>query len=535
MAVGAFFGCLFLIGFIIHDDFGVSWDEPDYYHHGELMLDFFSDGSREFETFSNLRYYGPVVPVVQAVVAAMVGPSPEDEIPLAHFVNYMIFLAGVAAFYKLLVLQTGRWRWALFGALMLVLSPRIFSHAFVNPKDSPFLAIFIVNVYVLVLFLERRRLYLLAVMGVASAVLIDVRVVGVVFVAMVMFALAADAGTTKSGRRVADFMWPAGIYLAVVVPLTIALWPWLWSDPLGRFVETLRFMSRFEGGPGGVAYMGVNVSTKALPWHYVPVWVAITTPLPYLFLAATGILDKLRRNPIVLYRRRSLDRHYFLYALWLLLVPVAVVVRRSTLYDEWRQLNFVYPALLIFAVAGAIRIFDRLRRLPVPTAAAAFAGVLGVVVSFVALSMIRLHPYQAVYFNRLVGGTEGAAHRFELDYWGVSYKEGLSELLSRFPRGYLDVYACTQPGMFNAVLVEESHRLRFVDRPEQADFAICAPREIHLGLGDEPELLAEYPTIYSISRDGGAFLYLKDLREVSDPDRAPVAPRRIGAPHGCKV
>jgi hypothetical protein len=36
-----------------------------------------------------------------------------------------------------------------------------------------------------------------------------------------------------------------------------------------------------------------------------------------------------------------------------------------------------------------------------------------------------LHPYEYVYFNRLEGGLPGASSRFETDYWGASYHEGL--------------------------------------------------------------------------------------------------------------
>jgi hypothetical protein len=42
------------------------------------------------------------------------------------------------------------------------------------------------------------------------------------------------------------------------------------------------------------------------------------------------------------------------------------------------------------------------------------------------VDMVELHPYEYVYFNRaFAGGLAEASHRFETDYWGVSYKEGL--------------------------------------------------------------------------------------------------------------
>jgi hypothetical protein len=39
------------------------------------------------------------------------------------------------------------------------------------------------------------------------------------------------------------------------------------------------------------------------------------------------------------------------------------------------------------------------------------------------LDGIRLHPYEYIYYNRFVGGVRGAQNRFELDYWGISYRE----------------------------------------------------------------------------------------------------------------
>lgn len=47
--------------------------------------------------------------------------------------------------------------------------------------------------------------------------------------------------------------------------------------------------------------------------------------------------------------------------------------------------------------------------------------------------MRQLHPYEAVYFNRLVaGGAANAALRFETDYWGLSIREGVDWLLTKY-------------------------------------------------------------------------------------------------------
>jgi hypothetical protein len=46
-----------------------------------------------------------------------------------------------------------------------------------------------------------------------------------------------------------------------------------------------------------------------------------------------------------------------------------------------------------------------------------------------AIEMVRLHPYQYVYFNHLAGGARGADGRYMLDYWGLALKQASTELL----------------------------------------------------------------------------------------------------------
>jgi hypothetical protein len=46
---------------------------------------------------------------------------------------------------------------------------------------------------------------------------------------------------------------------------------------------------------------------------------------------------------------------------------------------------------------------------------------------------IRLHPYEYIYYNRLVGGVHGAFRNYELDYWGTSYREAAAYLSSTAP------------------------------------------------------------------------------------------------------
>lgn len=514
--VPSFFAVLLVVGALLFRDFGVSWDEPDYYRYGELTKDFYVDGNDAYESFSNLRFYGPAVPLLHAVVADVVDPSPADAFDLAHLVNYLIFVAAAAALYRLLLLQTGSWSWALLGSAMLVLSPRMFSHGFVNPKDGPFLALLTINIWLLVEYLERPRRWLLPVLGVVTGVLLDIRVLGLLGVGFTMVALALEAPGRDLRERLRSFLFRAWVYFGVALAVMVLMWPFLWADPVGNFADSVRVMSNFTNGPQWNVFMGELVPKITNPWYYAPVWLVVTTPVAYVALAVIGLGTSFRHDPRRLYAERSTERHMLLYAAWLVVPFAMVVVQRSPLYDEWRHLNFVYPALIIFAIIGAKRCWEWLRgRAGRPLLAAGFMAVLIASMIGVAVSMARLHPYEAVYFNEVAGGLEGAGTDYELDYWGLSYREGLEFVLDAFPQGEVDIFTCTTPGLFNAALFDDSERLRFVAEPDEAAVAICAPRGELMGVGAEAPTYATEPRLFEVRRSDTTILYVADLRETS--------------------
>jgi len=53
---------------------------------------------------------------------------------------------------------------------------------------------------------------------------------------------------------------------------------------LGRYPEGL-----YNLNAGFVRYFGSEISGRKLPWHYIPVWMVITTPPLYLALSITGL------------------------------------------------------------------------------------------------------------------------------------------------------------------------------------------------------------------------------------------------------
>ena len=53
---------------------------------------------------------------------------------------------------------------------------------------------------------------------------------------------------------------------------------------------------------------------------------------------------------------------------------------------------------------------------------------------FLAIPLIRYHPFQITYFNELVGGVWGAYGKYDLDYWGGSQKYAISWVNTHVPK-----------------------------------------------------------------------------------------------------
>jgi hypothetical protein len=158
---------------------------------------------------------------------------------------------------------------------------------------------------------------------------------------------------------------------------------------------------------------------------------------------------------------------------WSLLPLVYFPASRAVLYDEWRHSFFTYPALLLIALAGLVWLWRWVARMPggVPARIASAALIFLVALSLgsTATFMIRHHPFQNVYFNSLVGGTHGASGKFELDYWGLSYRQGLEHLVAtdRSPR--ITVFSAHPPGRYNADILKPADRKRIVYVPDPAE------------------------------------------------------------------
>jgi hypothetical protein len=473
-----------LVGLGLHRDYGVSWDEPTNRKNGMITLAYvgerFPDLVAQPEDSAPLpelaeyrdRTYGVAFEAPLALLERLRGLETTREIyQFRHLVTFLVCSLGLVAVLRLADRRYADWRLAVLAALIFILSPRQFADSFYNGKDAVFMAAFALATSTAVSFLLRPTLRSAGCHAAATAFAIDVRVVGILLPAATVAFFVARLARGELRRR-AGFTLAA--YLAATSVLVVAFWPYLWPAPWAHFLDALGNMARFPWGES-VLYLGEVTPAAELPWHYIPVWIGISTPIPYLVLFVAGVAASVAR--IVRARRwlwKDEGELQDLFHLALVVGPLAsVIALDSVLYDGWRQMYFLYPAMVLVALRGWVLLWNWRPR----ERASAWPRVVGAGTVLALLHtcwwMARAHPYQNLYLNVLAG--RNAKARFDLDYWGLTNGEALQAIVDADERPLIRVLAgsWTQLGT-SALMLRGSDRARLrVARDEaEADYIV---------------------------------------------------------------
>ena len=496
-AVLAFF---LLAGALTLDDYGAWVDDPSQRKIGNATLDYLAGGhlGLAFPT----RYYGAVAEAPLVLVERLIGAEDEWDVLLGRrALLHLFFLGGGgAACYLLIHRVFGSRPLALVAMVLFLLHPRIYAHSFYNSKDIPFLAMFLIALYLAHRAFRRDALGAFLLCGVGVGLLVNLRVMGIVLFAAVLALRALDlalAGNATERRRA---LLTGGAFALAAVLTYYASLPVLWTDPFGRFADLLSGLSNYPRMDYNLFRNQWLYAPDGPPFDYVPTWVGITTPPATLLLASAGAVALawrgLRRPRDIL--RNGPLRFGILLAALPVATTVAIVVFESNLYD-WRHLSFLYAPLFLLAAFGLHGIMA-LARGPWPRAGT--YALAGAAIAVALVSVVRIHPYQPNYFNVLVDRTtpEGLKFRYQMSIWGQSLLSTLGDIAREYPSGPLFL----SPAY---VSTEEDSRVRPPDIRER----ITVTRDFRSGERNLLELDPGQP--YPVS--GPAIAYVARLYAVT--------------------
>jgi hypothetical protein len=519
IAAALVFGLLSVVMMSTVLDYGMTGDEGVQHRYARRVLRWYATlgADRSAAAEEDISMYGGLFEALAEGAASL---SPLDPYETRHVVNVVFALAAFGA-----VLRMG-WHLAgplggLCSLLMLVLTPPFYGHAFNNPKDIPFAGTFAVAVCAILVVAGRSprlRVRDVLVAGLAIGATAGVRVAGIALFgfALLLWGAVALLRAREDPLAVArrDLAGLAARWAAVVIlgwAIMVAAWPWAQVAPFRNPLRALGAFSRFWETMI-VFYDGAYVANGTVSRWYLPTWFSLTLPETYLVAAMAGAV---RLRSILSSRPLAPPTRLRLVQVgWLALVamvPVAwAVLRHTPLYDGMRHFLFVVP---VAAVLGGVSVASFLRarwgRWDGRLAALAMATLSAVTLA----DMIALHPYQALYFNRLVaGGLRGAVDRYETDYWCLSYKEGAEWLIARFPAG-----RCTEKVRVggHSILLQTAYYLKKdpavgtlftpVSADDDPDFVLATTR-----FGDHRRTPGR--VVHTVERQGATLLYVFEVK-----------------------
>jgi len=430
-----FFALLLLLGAMSYRDFGLGIDEIRNRDFGIANYNYVLNGG-EFPGYfeSHERTHGPVFEVALVLAEKGLGLKEEEHreiFLMRHFMTYLLFCAGVFFFYLLCKRLFGDWRAALLGCLFLAINPRVFAHAFFNSVDIAFTVFFIASIYTMLKFIGGANTKWAGIHALACALLIGVRVVGAIVPVFTVLFFAPEF--FRKGEKKWRLAGALVLFAGLAALFSFLFWPFLWANPaenlLAAFTETTDDPLSTK-----MLYLGSYIDSRNAPWHFTPVWMLVTIPLLYIALFAAG-LAALAAGFVSRRAKRFIGRRESSLVLLWLFLPIAMsVALASTMFNEWRHFFFVWPAFVIIALSGLLGLLalaqkllgeNRKKAVLVAAALLVFLGLLEP-----ALFMAQWYPHYYVYFNALAGkDMQEAGQNFDLDYWGISYRQGWEYLL----------------------------------------------------------------------------------------------------------
>lgn len=478
LCLGLFFLCWFALGISIYKQYGISWDETIERTTGIVSVNYLGEKlhlspiinnetlskfkHHQLETYPD-RVFGPLFGIVSVLLERAFhigeGWNEKEIFQFRHLLTFLVVLAGGFAIFRLSERRFKDWRIGLLTLTFFILSPRFFAESFYNNKDLVFLACFAIATNCMIRLVLQPGWFSALLAGFAAAIVIDIRVSGIILPVMTLTLLGLRA--IKSENSWGATARSLGIYFLVICAAVVVMWPWLWSAPLSRFLEALAAFSRWVRSDSALFFMGHFIRSTSLPWEYAPVWIAITTPLLYLatfFVGALSTIGSVVRNHFALWK--TPEQLQDLVFLGICCCPVlAVIFLHSVIYDGWRHLYFIYPAMLLLATKGCLLIWQQVhhrRFLRIGTLLALIATLLSTTTW-----MVRAHPLQNVYFNTLVGSDWKS--KFDVDYWGLANRIALEYIAQQDDRPLIKVFAGSDMDLnIASVILDPTVRTRIV-------------------------------------------------------------------------
>ncbi len=496
-----------IIGLMTFRSYGLSWDESLFYDYGEALkyaytpANWFSGNFDVTQSFgssgSDHANRGPAYLLVAMPFVTLWKGLGFDTASAWHLTNFLTFNLGIYLLYHL----ASKWvskESALAVAALFTFQPLLWGHAFINPKDIPFLTFFLGAVLFGFEMVDdfvthhasriAPKLFLASLfLGIATSI----RILGpLAAILTILYALV-------QGIKISDLLKHKLIWLYASSSLLIAFiaWPYLWLAPLQKFIEVFIFSSD-NPTQLNVLFAGENYQAGEIPRRYFPTLLAYTLTEPTYLLIAVGIVFGFWKAD----NKKRLTLTILLF--WFGILAAYILLKRPAMYDGYRHFLFILPPLFIFTGFAFEALFDWLKQ-SWQKLILSFA-----ILAFGVLPIVQLHPYQYAYYNNFAGGVDGVFRSYETEYWLTCYREAVLGL-NQIAEPGTQLFVRREP--YIAAYYADSNITIRDFRTEQKDMQSGDYYLANSRSNEDLRFLRDETAVIEVSRMGATFCVIKQV------------------------
>jgi 4-amino-4-deoxy-L-arabinose transferase-like glycosyltransferase len=502
-----------VIGLMTFRSYGLSWDEPLFYDYGEALKyaytpsNWFSGNFDVTQSFGSSgtdhANRGPAYLLVAMPFVFLWKGLGFDSASAWHLTNFLTFNLGIYLLYRLASKWMSQWA-ALAVAALFTFQPLLWGHAFINPKDIPFLTFFLGAVLFGFELIDKWKTnlqspitnYQLPITNLLTAsfflgIATSIRILGpLATILVLLYALV-------QGIRISDLLKrpPIWLYAALSLIIMFLAWPYLWLNLLQKFTEVFVFMSD-NPTQLNVLFAGENYQAGEIPRRYFPVLLAYTLTEPTYLLIALGIFFGFWKAD----NKKRLILAILLF--WFGILAAYILIKRPAMYDGYRHFLFILPPLFIFAGFAFEALFNLLKQNWQKYVLAL------AVLAFGILPIIQLHPYQYAYYNNFAGGIDEVFRNYETEYWLTCYREAVLKLNEIAPE---DTQLFVRREPYIAATYTDSNIAVRDFRAEQKDMKSGDYYLVNTRSNEDLKFLSDQPAVIEVARMGAIFCIIKQI------------------------
>ncbi len=473
---------LVIIALWTFKDFAISNDEDVQHHYGELIIAYYKSWftDRDVFSFENLYLYGGLFDVAAIALSHLI---PLDPFDLRHILCALTGIGGIGAAALTARLVAGP-RAGLIAAVSLSSCGVWFGAMFNHTKDIPFASAMMAATFFLIRVargLPRPRRRDIVALGLLAGAALGIRILGFLLAIYVVLAILLYLPWPERGAERRRFLMDSALRMLPALPLAylvmILSWPWAALSPLNPIRGLIAF-SDFHYGIR-TAFAGRIYEMGNVPRLYVPVYILIRVPLITIGAAALAMISLLQRGAGP---DRAAHKDIALLSLTVIFPVASHVISHGPAFSGLRHFLFVIPPLAVLAGVGLDKLLEVLAARGRMLASGGLA-VMAACFLWETTTLVRLHPYEYLYYNSLVGGLKGASRRYDLDYWFNSMPETIrlleaylrrrAPLDANWSKEVYSVAVCGERLPFEKTVTLPQLHFDFKPRWEQSEFFIA--------------------------------------------------------------